>query len=73
MSIKDDFVKYAERKGGVMKKVAATFDKFVKSRQQAYQDKMEGQIDTDEVISFNETAEAVETEEDIEDFELEQE
>jgi len=32
---------------------------------------MEGQIDTDEVISFNETAEAVETEEDIEDFELE--
>jgi len=32
MGIKDDFVKYAERKGGVMKKVAETFDKFVKSR-----------------------------------------
>lgn len=32
MSIKDDFLKYAERKGGVIEKVAYTFDKFVKNR-----------------------------------------
>ena len=32
MSIKDDFLKYAERKGGVIKKIAETFDKFVKNR-----------------------------------------